>query len=206
MSRSTIITTVAVAVVLFALLALLGGRTNSVDSGLVVALAAQRSYQPALTQAALALTFFGGATATLVLAFTAAALLVARGSWRRAGELLAIILSGRIAVESLKLAFARPRPAFEVHPVIVHSASFPSAHAANSMIVFVTIALFLAPVGKRSAALAVAVGTSLAVGATRPLLGVHWPSDVLAGWLLGLIWAVGWQSNCALPADRLGRS
>jgi undecaprenyl-diphosphatase len=76
----------------------------------------------------------------------------------------------------------------EDYPVTVSSMSFPSGHAANTMTSFLAFALILAAARHRRAAIAVAVGASVVVGLTRPLLGVHWPSDVLAGWLVGISW------------------
>ena len=102
------------------------------------------------------------------------------------------MLGGRLMVELLKQSVGRLRPDLEMHAVTVQSLSFPSGHAANSMIAFVAIALFCAPARRRGSALTLAIAASLAVGATRPLLGVHWPSDVLAGWIFGLAWAIGW--------------
>lgn len=193
---------IAVAVLLWLVLGLLGGATNRFDSRLVLALGSQRSAEPALTHAALALTTLGGATATLSLGLAAAVALAARGRPLAAAQLSAVILSGRLLVDLLKLVFDRARPGFEAHPVLVHSASFPSGHSANSMITFLAVALFLAPAAHRPIAVVAAVGASLVVGATRVVLGVHWPSDVLAGWLLGLAWAAGWHWLCDRSAVR----
>jgi len=119
-----------------------------------------------------------------------------------AAALIAIVLGGRLMVEVLKQLIARPRPDFDLHAVTFQSLSFPSGHAANSMTAFVAIALFCAPQQHRKASLIIAVAASLLVGVTRPLLGVHWPSDVLAGWIFGLVWAVGWWR--ILGASSLG--
>jgi undecaprenyl-diphosphatase len=95
------------------------------------------------------------------------------------------VLIGRIGIEVIKLVVDRARPSLEEHPVVVHSQSFPSGHAGNSMITFLALALFVAPERWRVPAVTVAVMAAIAMGATRPLLGVHWPSDVLAGWIYG---------------------
>ncbi len=102
----------------------------------------------------------------------------------------AIVIGGRIAIEVLKLAIDRPRPAFGPHPVEVHSLSFPSGHAGNSMITFLAIAMIAIPERWRGRAVAIALSSSIAVGLTRPFLGVHWPSDVIGGWVLGIGWVV----------------
>ena len=100
------------------------------------------------------------------------------------------VLGGRLVVELLKLAVDRPRPSFDPQPVAVSSLSFPSAHAANSMITFLTVALLIIPVRYRGMAVTAAISLSAAVGLTRPYLGVHWPSDVIGGWAFGTAWAV----------------
>ena len=110
---------------------------------------------------------------------------------RRAVAVLGITLTGRAVVELLKWWTDRPRPQLFDHPVVTHSLSFPSGHAANSMIVYLSLALIAAPaLTKRRGAVPAALLFALAIGLTRPVLGVHWPSDVLAGWALGLAWTL----------------
>lgn len=140
-----------------------------------------------LTGAAADVTQLGGSPFLLALTALAALALAWRRGRREAGTLLLTVISGRLTVELLKWLLDRPRPAFEPYPVAVSSMSLPSGHAANSMITFLAIALLMFP-GRRGA-IGVAIAASLIVGATRPLLGVHWPSDVLAGWAFGLLWA-----------------
>jgi undecaprenyl-diphosphatase len=181
-------------VLLWVALALLGGPLNRLDHAAIDALAAKRAAFPLLTHAGVWISFAGSAPATIGLAVICAGFLLLRRSLSKAASLLLIVLSGRLMVEMLKLSIGRPRPDLDLHAVAIHSLSFPSGHAANSMITFVAIALFSAPERHRKAALGLAIAASLVVGATRPLLGVHWPSDVIAGWLFGLLWVVGgWQ-------------
>jgi len=95
--------------------------------------------------------------------------------------LVATTLGARLLVEALKLAFARPRP--DLLPRLDHvvTASFPSAHAANSMATFLAVAMALRlPVWP-------AVLVALLIGVSRVLLAVHWPSDVAAGWAFGAL-------------------
>ena len=120
----------------------------------------------------------------------AVALLAYARRWRSAISLALIVLGGRIAVEALKLAIERPRPHFSPYPVEIASLSFPSGHAANSMITFLALALIVAPARYRAAAVAAATSASVLIGSTRPLLGVHWPSDVVGGWAFGIAWVV----------------
>jgi len=68
--------------------------------------------------------------------------------------------------------------------VMVSSSSYPSGHAANSMTAFVALALLAVPARHRRLALAMAIPLAIAVGLSRPFLGVHWPSDTIGGWTL----------------------
>jgi undecaprenyl-diphosphatase len=82
----------------------------------------------------------------------------------------------------------RVRPDQHLRLVHVSSMSFPSAHSANSMLVYPLCALLLAPERWRRLAVGGAVLLSLCIGTSRVLLGVHWPSDVVGGWAFGLFW------------------
>jgi len=147
--------------------------------------------KPELIAAARTVTWLGGAEALLAATFLGLLRLAWRRDWRAAVLLLAITLSGRLLVELQKGWTGRLRPEDQEHLVATQSFAFPSGHAANATLVFLTLALLLpqtAP-GRR---LAVAAGAimALAVGISRPMLGVHWPSDVVAGWTFGLLWTL----------------
>ena len=58
------------------------------------------------------------------------------------------------------------------------------------MITFLALALVVTPAKYRSAAITAAIAASVLIGSTRPLLGVHWPSDVIGGWAFGIAWVV----------------
>jgi undecaprenyl-diphosphatase len=88
----------------------------------------------------------------------------------------------------LKQIFAAPRPDLLPHLDIVHSFSFPSGHSAGAMILFGGLALIS---GRRWTYVLGGAGVAL-IGVSRIWLGVHWPSDVLAGWIVG----VGWLGFC----------
>lgn len=137
------------------------------------------------------ITFLGEGETLILISVAAAALLLWRGLPRFGLALIAITLLGRLLVSAQKYGIGRVRPEDQAHLVQVQSPAFPSAHAANSMIVFLTIALVLTA-GTRWAgpAAAVAVGLSLLVGLSRVVLGVHWPSDVVGGWAFGLLWVL----------------
>jgi len=165
-----------------------GGPGNRADEKLLVWFANERALHPWLTGMGIGLTQLGSAPALLLAAAAAAALLALADRWRTALSLMAVVLGGRAIVELLKLAIHRPRPLLLPYPVPIASLSFPSAHSANSMITFLALALIVAPARIRTQAVVAALAASVAVGCTRPLLGVHWPSDVIGGWSFGIAW------------------
>lgn len=138
-------------------------------------------------------TAFGSFIVLTFLVVTAALLFLAKGKPRAATCIVAVPLSGWLLSHGLKIAFARPRPDIVPHEMAVHVASFPSGHTMNSAIVLLTLAsffsLFAVQASVRNVAFGAACVASLAIGLSRVYLGVHWPSDVLAGWLLGVAWA-----------------
>lgn len=108
--------------------------------------------------------------------------------WRRRGAealwLILTIASGRLVVEGVKLLVQRPRPPVADRLELVTSWSFPSSHSAGTMMTCAALALLWGRPAGWIAAL-VAAG---AIGWSRVALGVHWPSDVMAGWGFGLLW------------------
>lgn len=106
------------------------------------------------------------------------------------------IAGGTVLNLLLKQVFAAPRPDLLPHLDIVHTYSFPSGHAAGNMMVFGALAMLA---GRRRVYGAAAAIIAL-IGVSRVWLGVHWPSDVTAGWIEGL----GWLAFCSvwLPAGR----
>lgn len=181
---------IAVAGLLFVGAGLVGGPGYVTDTDAIRSLAANRFATAGLTNGAVMLTQLGGAAGLFAILLLAVAMLAVARCWRDLISLVGIIIGGRIAIELLKLATDRPRPSFTPYPVEVHSLSFPSGHAGNSMITLLAIALIAAPARWRGRAVTVAIVASVAIGATRPLLGVHWPSDVVGGWALGIGWVV----------------
>ena len=140
------------------------------------------------TRNAVAFSQIGRGMVLVPVALVAAAIL-AFVRKRRAALFLIMVFGGRFLVELQKLIFDRDRPGVSPHLEAVSTYSFPSSHAANSMITFLAIALLL-PVRQRNRAIAVGIGLalSLQIGASRVMLGVHWPSDVIGGWAFGLFW------------------
>ena len=133
----------------------------------------------------------GSAELLIALTFAAAAWLLVRRRIRSAAILVLATASGRILIELQKAQTARIRPAEQPPLVDTHNLAFPSGHAANATIVFLALAFLLTSTWPRRA-LAVwgAVWLSILVGVSRLVLGVHWPSDVIAGWAFGLFWTL----------------
>lgn len=149
-----------------------------------------------LRLAMLDITSLGSGTLLTLFTLMATGLLLIRRAFGTALLLVLATASGGTLVALLKDRFARPRPALVDHLVQVHSASFPSGHAANSALVFLTIAALVARIETRRRerlyTIAAALLLTMLVGVSRVYLGVHWPSDVLAGWMLGAGWAALW--------------
>jgi undecaprenyl-diphosphatase len=148
-------------------------------------------HRPALLLIARLLTTLGDPTVLIGAGVIAAVWLWIAGHRHLPWVLTAIILVGRGLSEAQKYWIARARPELEPHLVIVKTSSFPSGHAASSMIFYTTLALILTTGTRwRGPAAAVAILLSLLIGTSRVMLGVHWPSDVIGGWSFGLLWVV----------------
>lgn len=176
-----------------------GGPTNGLERDVMRGVRELRAAAPWLSQPAMVLTALGGIQFVFGISGIAATYLWLSRQRERAGLLLATVLVERLTVDGLKLAFGRARPEFD--PLVAtSSASFPSGHAANSMTAFVAIALLAAPPRHRAKAMIVAASLATLVALTRPYLGVHWPSDMVGGWLV----AAGFLLSARLVADRRG--
>ena len=115
---------------------------------------------------------------------------------RRYGAAIYAVLSvgsGALLSQMLKQYYARPRPDLVDHLDAVHTASFPSGHALVTTVAYLTLAAivigYLETRRARAYVLTIAVLVAVMVGVSRVYLGVHWPSDVAAGWALGAAWA-----------------
>ena len=140
---------------------------------------------------AILITRLGDWQALIAFTFFGAALLIARRRARTALFLIGVTLAGRALVGLQKVTVGRLRPDENPHLVDVETLSFPSGHAANATIVYLALALILTRPGEgRAWAVAAALALALLIGASRVMLGVHWPSDVVGGWAFGLMWTV----------------
>lgn len=116
-------------------------------------------------------------------------------SMHRAAVYVAVACLGALVISTgLKQLFERPRPNLVPHGSHVYTSSFPSGHSAMAAAVYLTLGLvasqFVARRRLKVLLVGVAMSVTAAVGVSRVYLGVHWPSDVLAGWAVGLSWAL----------------
>lgn len=150
-----------------------------------------------LKQSMIEISSLGGTTVLVLLIFAACAYLVIKGARARALMLATATLTGAGAIFLLKNVLGRPRPELIDHLVAAQSMSFPSGHAANSALVYLTIAALAGDVEQdhsvRIYIMAVAMSLTILIGLSRLYLGVHWPSDVAAGWAFGAGWALAWR-------------
>jgi undecaprenyl-diphosphatase len=176
----------------------LEGQTQKIDEAIVRAM--RRPDNPAvpigpdwLAESARDVTALGGmAVLLLVTAGVAGFLLLSRKAatmWFVVGA----TTGGAALSLALKAAFDRPRPDVVPHLAYVYTSSFPSGHSMMSAVVYLTLGALLARSVARKRLklylLAIAVLLTAMIGITRVYLGVHYPTDVLAGWSAGLVWA-----------------
>jgi len=128
---------------------------------------------------------------------------------RKRGPALLMLISvagGTALNDVLKFFFDRPRPDLVLHAAQVFTSSFPSGHAAVSAVVYLTLGALLAKdapsVAVKVYIMAVAIFLVLLIGVSRVFLGLHYPTDVLAGWSIGSAWAL----TCWVAATRLQRT
>jgi undecaprenyl-diphosphatase len=156
-----------------------------------------------LTEAMVDMTALGGTTVLTAIATIATGYLLVDRKPHVAVFTVAAVGGGALVSSLLKWLYARTRPDVVEHLVGINSASFPSGHAMNSAVVYLTLAVLLARTQTdrrvRIYLIAVAMALTLTVGFSRVFLGVHWPSDVMAGWTIGGIWAV----LCSMVAKSL---
>jgi undecaprenyl-diphosphatase len=151
-------------------------------------------------------TALGSITVLGLLVALMAGLFASLRLWRESLWLVLASLGGVAISQGLKAAIGRSRPDEAFRLVEAANASFPSGHAMLSAVVYLTLGVLIARFASRrrvkAFALTTAVFLTLIVGASRIYLGVHWTTDVLAGWCVGAAWAMA----CWLAAWRLDRS
>jgi undecaprenyl-diphosphatase len=116
---------------------------------------------------------------------------------RKSHAAIAVVIAvggGILLSTLLKMYFDRARPDLVPHGSFVYTASFPSGHSMMAAVTYLTLGALLArihaPLRVKSYLLGCAILLTLLVGVSRVYLGVHWPSDVAAGWAVGAAWAL----------------
>ena len=141
------------------------------------------------------ITSLGSVSVLTIMTLSVVIYLLIDGKRAAAAFVLFAIAGGAVLSELLKHVFARPRPELVAHLVDVHTMSFPSGHAMSSAVTFLTLGALLTRVQTRWRlkiySLSLAIFLTILVGLSRLYLGVHWPTDVLAGWCAGAAWAMG---------------
>jgi undecaprenyl-diphosphatase len=201
----------AVSICLFAFIELAGevaeGDTQAFDVKAVQALRdpadPSRSRGPMWLQLGLAdITALGGPTVLGLVIVIVSGFLVLQTRYRTALFVLATTLSGELLSYMLKHTFNRARPTV-IPNLRIMSPSFPSGHAMESAIVYLTLGVILMRVADSRVTkiycLGIATLLTTLVGISRVYLGVHYPTDVIGGWIVGFVWA----SLCWLAAQQL---
>jgi undecaprenyl-diphosphatase len=140
------------------------------------------------------ITALGGTAVLVIVSLTAFTFLMLTGKSHAAWVLAASALGAIVLSQSLKFGFDRPRPDLVPHKARVYTMSFPSGHAMMSAAVYLTLAALLARTQPQARVktfmIFIAALLALLVGVSRVYLGVHWPTDVIAGWAGGTAWAI----------------
>jgi undecaprenyl-diphosphatase len=139
------------------------------------------------------LTALGGPTVTWLVILSVSGFLLLQTKFRTALFVFATAASGDLVNHVIKGVFSRARPTVVPHLRDAFSTSFPSGHSMESAIVYLTLAAMVMRLvdGRVAKAycLGLAVLITFLVGASRVFLGVHYPTDVIGGWIIGLFWA-----------------
>lgn len=149
---------------------------------------------PAFQQAARDITALGSSIVLGLITAIACGFLALGGKNRMAFFVCVSVIGGLTASSLLKEVFQRPRPDLVPYAIYVSGTSFPSGHSMMAAVTFLTLGTLLASSQKRKRLkayfLLLATLLTVVVGLSRVYLGVHWPTDVLAGWTAGAVWAL----------------
>jgi len=177
--------------------AVMEGGTHTTDESILLSMRASEPGDPIgpgwVEEMGRDFTALGGVAVLALVTFMAVGYLFLIGKKRAALLMVSAVGTGIIASLLLKTGFDRPRPALVPHGSIVYTKSFPSGHSMMAAITYLTIgALMMRAHGRRAIRafiLSAAILVTILVGVSRVYLGVHWPTDVLAGWTAGGFWA-----------------
>ncbi|MGZ2504587.1 phosphatase PAP2 family protein [Rhizobium leguminosarum] len=200
----TLITLASIAGGLFVLQRLtsevLEGETFRFDEAILLALRQQSELAVPigpgwLTHAVGDITSLGGITVLSLMTILVTVYLLLDRRWPIAIFVFSSVLTGWLTSTLLKILVARPRPDIVPHLVEVSDLSFPSGHAMVSAVTYLTLGALLARTQRYPSTRIFVMGTgvflAVIIGLSRIYLGVHYPTDVLAGWCAGALWALG---------------
>ena len=139
------------------------------------------------------ITSLGGGTVIVIITLFVAGYLILQKNYSALWLILAATIGGALVGLGLKELMGRERPPLIFHLVYVDTLSFPSGHSMMSAVVYLTQAALLARIQQKKSIriyiISIALSLTFLIGISRIYLGVHYPTDVLAGWSLGIAWA-----------------
>jgi undecaprenyl-diphosphatase len=175
------------------------GETHSIDRDVLLALRSPgdlndplgpRTFEEAMRD----VTALGGFTVLTLVTVVGVLAFLFHGRKRHAAVLAGTVLLAQLASDLTKEIYGRPRPDLVAHGSYVYSGSFPSGHSMLSAATYLTLAMLIASLETRRSTktlvYVLAILMVLAIGVSRVYLGVHWPTDVLAGWALGAAYSL----------------
>lgn len=190
------------------------GETDALDRRLVLALRTPGDLNNPIgphniEEAVRDVTALGGTTLVVIVTLVGVLAFAFHRRYRHALVLAATVLLGTLSSNLTKAFFERPRPDLVPHEVFVYSGSFPSGHSTMAATTYLTLAMLVSSIEPRRRTKALVYSLAgvvlVGVGFSRVYLGVHWPSDVLAGWCLGAAWALAaWLALRVLHAPTRG--
>jgi undecaprenyl-diphosphatase len=140
------------------------------------------------------ITALGGTAVLTLITLFAVGFLVLERKPKTIAFLVLSVIGGLLLSLLLKDLFDRPRPDFLAHAQVVYTKSFPSGHSMNAAVIYLTLGATLAHAHEARALkvymIAASIAVTVLVGFSRLYLGVHWPTDVLAGWSAGAAWGM----------------
>lgn len=174
------------------------GETTSIDEQLLLTLRNPADQSdplgpPWVEESMRDFTALGGGGVLLLLTASVVIYLIILRKYRAALLIALAVIGGALLSQLLKNSIGRPRPDLVPHGSIVYSTSFPSGHSMSAAATYLTLGALLARLQPRRRlkiyVLLLAMLITVLVGISRVYLGVHWPTDVLAGWAAGAVWA-----------------
>lgn len=140
------------------------------------------------------LTALGGVAVITIVSLSVVGFLAFHRRWREVWSVALPLAAGIALSNLLKFVFERPRPDLVPHLSETYTSSFPSGHAMMAAVTWLTLGALVAEMSSHRRmklyVVGIAVLVVLLVGVSRVYVGVHWPTDVLAGWTVGAMWSV----------------